>query len=755
MFETLQPLLDGIKSDIASLTEIVSQQNETPRHLNDSMARLGEEFEEHKNETESELTGLEALLQSVIDNPPADAIGDAVVRKLLSYINDMEDDIKMDLGQLITERTTSISDSVNEQLHQTSLGLTTFINTTGSELKSMINVSNNFVDSKLALFTDAVAEQMLNATSIIHARQESIDSSLSNGLRAGLNLVNENICGKIDELQSTLDSVDTGMKSELTSLESHVNSTHLELDDRLQSLNDLMSGLGNVTDRISDKIEESEKQISDKLLEIKQDLLEPIKTYTCGGTKGWRRVVYLNMTDTYTDCPYGWNITQHSKRSCGKLTGYGCDSLFFSVGGTKYNQVCGSVRAYQLDYEYAFFGYYSQTTVNDFYFSGIAVMHGSPRQHIWTFAVGLGENFAYLRERLCPCDSPHPIPTPPFVGEDYFCESGYVYPGDFTSNALHSNDTLWDGKDCYSNSTCCSLNNPPYFTKSLSETTTDDIELRTCTRDGSLAIELIEVYVKQDYIQSKLQELDTQIRKNFVQQTTNINNLHCHTCGGTGGWRRAVYLDMTDPNTNCPSGWNTTYFSNRTCGRTSMFGERSTCDSVFFPVRGGSYSQVCGRIRAYKWATPSAFYGFNHGHTTIDEPYFSGVAIMRGMPRQHIWTFAAGAREGRYSFQGKYRCPCDGAANITIPPFVGEDYFCESGFVYGSNDWFHSNDTLCDGRDCHSTSTCCSLHNPPYFTKSLSETTTDDLELRMCFSNRMYFYQSENLAIELVDLYVK
>ena len=123
MFETLQPLLDGIKSDIASLTEIVSQQNETPRHLNDSMARLGEEFEEHKNETESELTGLEALLQSVIDNPPADAIGDAVVRKLLSYMNDMEDDIKMDLGQLIRERTTSISDSVNEQLDQMSLRL--------------------------------------------------------------------------------------------------------------------------------------------------------------------------------------------------------------------------------------------------------------------------------------------------------------------------------------------------------------------------------------------------------------------------------------------------------------------------------------------------------------------------------------------------------------------------------------------------------------------------------------------------------
>ena len=45
---------------------------------------------------------------------------------------------------------------------------------------------------------------------------------------------------------------------------------------------------------------------------------------------------------------------------------------------------------------------------------------------------------------------------------------------------------------------------------------------------------------------------------------------------------------------------------------------------------------------------------------------------------------------------------------------------------------FHSNDTLWDGEDCHSSSSCCSLHNPPYFTKSLGQSTTDDLELRRC-----------------------
>ena len=68
--------------------------------------------------------------------------------------------------------------------------------------------------------------------------------------------------------------------------------------------------------------------------------------------------------------------------------------------------------------------------------------------------------------------------------------------------------------------------------------------------------------------------------------TEQIINNAMHTCGGTWGWRRAVYLDMTDPNTNCPSGWNMTGYSKRTFGRAGT-GDLS-CDSVFFPVSGES-----------------------------------------------------------------------------------------------------------------------------------------------------------------------
>ena len=230
-------------------------------------------------------------------------------------------------------------------------------------------------------------------------------------------------------------------------------------------------------------------------------------------------------------------------------------------------------------------------------------------------------------------------------------------------------------------------------------------------------------------------------------------NLPVHTCGGTGGWRRVVYLDMTDPSTTCPSGWNMTGYSKRTCGRAS--GGRLTCDSVTFPVSGGEYSRVCGRIKAYQWGQTLAFYSYHHGYvTTIDGAYVAGISTTHSTPRQHIWTFAAGAAEGNPS--ATWVCPCDATATISVPQFVGNDYFCESGV---NEPWhpsrhitLHSNDPLWDGENCLSSSTCCSLHNPPYFVKQLPTPTTDDIEARIC----MYYYSHiSNIAVELVELHVQ
>ena len=122
-----------------------------------------------------------------------------------------------------------------------------------------------------------------------------------------------------------------------------------------------------------------------------------------------------------------------------------------------------------------------------------------------------------------------------------------------------------------------------------------------------------------------------------------------------------MYLNMTDPNTNCPSGWNLTTYSKRTCGAASTIDQY--CDSVFFPVSGGDYTNVCNSVRAYQVGHIDAFEAYDDGEvtkTTIEGAHVVGVSLTHGIPRQHIWTFAAGSYETDY--QDEDVCPCDASS---------------------------------------------------------------------------------------------
>ena len=141
---------------------------------------------------------------------------------------------------------------------------------------------------------------------------------------------------------------------------------------------------------------------------------------------------------------------------------------------------------------------------------------------------------------------------------------------------------------------------------------------------------------------------------------TYILGAYTYTCGG---WLRVVNLDMTDPTSTCPSGWQLTGYSKRTCGRASS--GRDICDSATFPV-DGSYTKLCGRIKAYQWGSTEAFLNYHNGVlTTIDEYYVDGVSLTHDSPRQHIWTFAVGVSESLPTYVGV--CPCDASINITVP----------------------------------------------------------------------------------------
>ena len=288
--------------------------------------------------------------------------------------------------------------------------------------------------------------------------------------------------------------------------------------------------------------------------------------------------------------------------------------------------------------------------------------------------------------------------------------------------------------------------------------TTDTITQQMNTKLNTLISDLSQhqqqTAAESAQFQTSFTQLYQNLTNNFTHQLETIggrvDTLYYNqrfTCGGTGGWRRVVYLDMTDPSTTCPSGWQLTGHSKRTCGKVST--QSLTCDSVIFSVSGGEYSRVCGRIKAYQYQQTDGFEAYHDGHvTTIDGAYVAGVSLTHGNPRRHIWTFTAGASEAEPTWEDV--CPCDASITIRVPPFVGNDYFCESGVNAGSVCGFHPDDPLWDGQNCISSSTCCSFNTPPYFVKQLPTSTTDDIEARLC-----WWEVGEDPPVELMELYVQ
>ena len=124
---------------------------------------------------------------------------------------------------------------------------------------------------------------------------------------------------------------------------------------------------------------------------------------------------------------------------------------------------------------------------------------------------------------------------------------------------------------------------------------------------------------------------------------------------------RVANLNMTDTSQQCPENLQLSFTDQPIRRRTD-----TGCNSVTFTTNGVQYRQVCGRVNQF--ASPDAFNVLVcPAPCTIDNPFVDGVSITHGAsPRNHIWTYAAGI------------CPCTGSG-ASSPPFVGSDYYCESG----------------------------------------------------------------------------
>ena len=225
-------------------------------------------------------------------------------------------------------------------------------------------------------------------------------------------------------------------------------------------------------------------------------------------------------------------------------------------------------------------------------------------------------------------------------------------------------------------------------------------------------------------------------------------------CDGVGGWMRVGYLNMSEPGATCPPGLTLRQFNNidhGVCGRPMS-------SSTFYLAHGLYYSKVCGQLRGYQFRAPD---GFPPLHATNAIPnidncntYVDGVTITYGSnPCKHIWTFACGI--GETDPTGYLLCPCNtGSYSTTSPGFVGNDNYYESGLPAGQS-WqsvLYPNDPLWDGQQCDGNGPCCTNPKMPWFIKALNETTTENIELRMCGSENP---SDEDTPLDIIELYIR
>ena len=225
-------------------------------------------------------------------------------------------------------------------------------------------------------------------------------------------------------------------------------------------------------------------------------------------------------------------------------------------------------------------------------------------------------------------------------------------------------------------------------------------------------------------------------------------------CGGEGGWTRVFRLDMTDPSSQCPTGFSlTTQNGIRFCTRSNT---AAGCTGINTENIGHNYTQVCGFARGYSFNSPDGLAAI--ARTSSELPglsgtYVDGIFITHGTPPNHLWTYVAGLSEDGF-FNVNFACPCNTNSNpgTVTPSFVGGDYYCESGVIEYQPVWY-TDDPLWDGMLCRRTEgPCCTSTSLPWFNRNMLNSTADDILIRVCLDQPS---NNGNVGLERVEIYVK
>ena len=217
-------------------------------------------------------------------------------------------------------------------------------------------------------------------------------------------------------------------------------------------------------------------------------------------------------------------------------------------------------------------------------------------------------------------------------------------------------------------------------------------------------------------------------------------DMYCSTtiavfCNGIPGWwRRIAYLNNNENPVSCPDGFEvrSDTSSPPLCRRMNT---SAGCSSVVYPSNGMSYSQVCGTVRVHPAGTPDGFDTFD---TKSEEDYVDGVSIAYGdsSNRNHIWTYTA-AVTVRDSTKGCDQCTYMKPSNIPGTNFTCNTAHCSDGDNCFSNTLWGNEAQQCFGNET--------------FYRQLSESTTDNIEMRVCRDQGRI---DEDILISFVELLV-
>ena len=245
-------------------------------------------------------------------------------------------------------------------------------------------------------------------------------------------------------------------------------------------------------------------------------------------------------------------------------------------------------------------------------------------------------------------------------------------------------------------------------------------------------------------VRQQLEEINKLVDQLLESVTSNC--LLRTYCGITSSdWRRVAYINMTDPEAECPIGLNEVSNSTtgqRACGRSVNGG----CSSVTFPVNT-TYSHVCGYARGYQYYTMDAFW--KSPIRTINDAYVDGLSITHGNPRKHLWTLAVGNSE--LTSHLEVRCPKDtDPFNFTrVPDFVGNNFYCEAGYETTHEKRTAWEDPLWDGQQCvSSTAQSCSGYS--WFHSDIASS-QEDIEVRWCADE---IRTQEDFYTDLLEIWV-